>query len=439
MPRLDRNLVRVGKTDSYVWVLYARSNKSNSMNTPSRHNVLIIDDDKFVQKYISKALKDDFITDCADHGKCGIDMAVSSQPNIILLDVEMPGMNGYEVCDALKLEPTTKDIPVVFLSSKSEIREKMLGYEVGGLDFIVKPCDKEELIAKLKVYSHQHSSTQSLIKKADNASQTALSALSNNFELGQVIQFMEGIHQISSFDALSNRFFNLTDMLELKCCLMFCSVDGALMYSSSGQMTPIEEDLIPGLHVIGNRFHDFGSRTQINFPRVALLIKNMPLDDKEKYGRIKDLLPAALNAIDSKIKSLDAEEGLFKQSDHLKVTLKIVNKTLSDLSNELSKNQGNIISVMNQMLGELELKLPSMGLEEDQESYLLTRIDRSIDESLQANEKTKNINVSFKTISRLLEHISERQSTLVEMIFTRFDDVDISEDGIQSDEDVELF
>ena len=110
--------------------------------------VLIIDDDIVVRKSLAKSLSIHYQILSAVNGEQGIEMVAQEQPDIVLLDVEMPGMNGYEVCDKLKHNSSTQDIPVIFLSSRSNLRERMLGYEMGGTDYIVKPCDTEELLAR---------------------------------------------------------------------------------------------------------------------------------------------------------------------------------------------------------------------------------------------------------------------------------------------------
>ncbi len=81
-------------------------------------DILAIDDDKFIQKVITKSLTSSSMSvRTANDGEPGIVAAINNKPDIILLDVEMPGINGYEVCDRLRNINETKDIPIVFLSS----------------------------------------------------------------------------------------------------------------------------------------------------------------------------------------------------------------------------------------------------------------------------------------------------------------------------------
>jgi DNA-binding response OmpR family regulator len=146
-----------------------------------KQRILVIDDDKFIQKVLVKSLRDDYDTEVASSGEQGIALAQRYKPHVILLDVEMPGQNGYEVCDSLKHEAVTCDIPVVFLSSHSSLRERMLGYEVGGQDYLVKPFELEELRAKLGKITGAQAENLSLRSSAASAQNTAMEAMTSSF------------------------------------------------------------------------------------------------------------------------------------------------------------------------------------------------------------------------------------------------------------------
>ena len=89
-------------------------------------DVLAIDDDRISQKMISRALQGVGLKPrLANDGEHGLEEAARATPDVILLDVEMPGMNGYEVCEQLRNTPETQDTPIIFLSSHSSLRERM--------------------------------------------------------------------------------------------------------------------------------------------------------------------------------------------------------------------------------------------------------------------------------------------------------------------------
>jgi putative two-component system response regulator len=102
--------------------------------------VLIVDDTPINIKVLSDALKDDYKISVAQSGKKALELVRNpEQPDIILLDVMMPEMDGYEVCRKLKSDTATKKIPVIFVTAMSEEQDETLGFDVGAVDYITKP------------------------------------------------------------------------------------------------------------------------------------------------------------------------------------------------------------------------------------------------------------------------------------------------------------
>lgn len=123
------------------------------MNLVKRNsqNILIVDDIADNLRVLSNTLHDQgYKIRCAKNGVVALKAAAKVTPDLILLDINMPEMNGYEVCQRLKGEPNTKDIPVIFLSALDDILDKVKAFEVGGLDYITKPFQVEEVLIRVK-------------------------------------------------------------------------------------------------------------------------------------------------------------------------------------------------------------------------------------------------------------------------------------------------
>ncbi|MCG8672859.1 MAG: response regulator [Pseudomonadales bacterium] len=398
-----------------------------------QERVLIIDDDKLVRKIISRAISSEYEVITAENGDLGLATAETEKPDLILLDVEMPGINGYEVCDRLKQNSDTSGIPVVFLSGRTSLRERMLGYEAGGADFITKPCETQELLAKLKVLLHYQHSKENLTQRVENASKTAFTAMRGSSELGLAIQFIESSYSALSFEDIAKRFLEVTNNLSLNCSLMFETHKGRLYFSSKGSASPLEKEVLTTLFEQGKRFNDFGCRTQINYPRVALLVKNMPINDRDAYGRYKDFLPSMLGSTEAKIKSLDTEQALIEQTRNLTTSFGVVRNTLIDIASQLEGNQEKVIRLLQDMINNFEEQLPKLGLEDDQEKYLLSTLDSTIVATNTIIENGTSTSNAFNTVSRLLDHLSERQSKLLDDVITRFE---TSNDETTTEEEV---
>lgn len=113
--------------------------------------ILVIEDSKDYQVLIQAALGNEFKVFCADTGKQGVDMAREHRPDLILLDITLGEVDGFEVCHLLKAQKETTNTPVVFLSSRNDSHSKVMGFDLGGDDYIEKPFDAEELRARVKV------------------------------------------------------------------------------------------------------------------------------------------------------------------------------------------------------------------------------------------------------------------------------------------------
>ena len=121
--------------------------------TSAQKSILIVDDTPINIGVISGALKDSFATKVATSGQKALAIASGKEkPDLILLDIMMPEMDGYEVCRRLKANPDTRDIPVIFLTSQTEAEDETKGFEVGAVDYIHKPFSAA--VVKARVRTH---------------------------------------------------------------------------------------------------------------------------------------------------------------------------------------------------------------------------------------------------------------------------------------------
>ncbi len=117
-----------------------------------RPTVLLVDDNPINLQLLMSTLKDQEVKlVAATSGEQAIRLAEKTRPEVILLDVMMPGMDGYEVCERLKSAEETRDIAIVFLTALTRTEEKVRGLSLGAADYVTKPFDPEEVVARLKV------------------------------------------------------------------------------------------------------------------------------------------------------------------------------------------------------------------------------------------------------------------------------------------------
>jgi DNA-binding NtrC family response regulator len=129
-------------------------------------NILIVDDVPANLNMLSDALEPaGYNILAAPSGEVALRIARRTLPDLILLDVMMPGLDGYETCRQLKGEPATRDIPVIFITAKDESQSVVAGFQVGGVDYITKPFQPEEVLIRVATHLQIHHLTQELRQK----------------------------------------------------------------------------------------------------------------------------------------------------------------------------------------------------------------------------------------------------------------------------------
>jgi len=140
--------------NEYSVVNFNETTQTKSMEANDKqYRLLFVDDNpESVAVLINKLENLGFSISVAEDGKEAIELAQSLLPDIIMLDIFMPGMDGYETCRQLKLLEDTSDIPVIFMSAHTDQASMLRGFEVGGVDYLTKPLQYEELLTHI----HNH-------------------------------------------------------------------------------------------------------------------------------------------------------------------------------------------------------------------------------------------------------------------------------------------
>lgn len=116
------------------------------------YKVLLVDDEPNNLKVLQQILKDHFELLFAINGEKALAAAKEHLPDIILLDIMMPGMDGYQVCSHLKQDATTRDIPVIFVTAMSEVEDEARGFDVGAVDYIQKPVSGPIVLRRVQTH-----------------------------------------------------------------------------------------------------------------------------------------------------------------------------------------------------------------------------------------------------------------------------------------------
>src|SRR3954469_2301044 len=115
-----------------------------------KHRILIIEDNADTRRFLEAMLGKEFEVITAENGVIGLDYSLNRSPDLILLDIMLPILSGYDACSLLKKDEKSKRIPIIFLSAKNSVTDITQGLTSGADDYIPKPFDYKELVARVK-------------------------------------------------------------------------------------------------------------------------------------------------------------------------------------------------------------------------------------------------------------------------------------------------
>jgi two-component system phosphate regulon response regulator PhoB len=136
----------------------------------AKRKILIVEDDRDIVEMVEYNLREDgYATVSALNGEDGVNLAKREQPDLIILDIMLPIIDGFEVCRTLKSDDTTAHIPIIILSAKSQETDKVVGLELGADDYVTKPFSPRELIARIRAIMRRGLEQQlsSIIERGD--------------------------------------------------------------------------------------------------------------------------------------------------------------------------------------------------------------------------------------------------------------------------------
>ena len=327
--------------------------------------IMVVQESDINARVITSILGKSFRVINVNSGSACLQQVPDVKPTTIFMDVNLPELSGFETCRALKGDPATCKIPVIFISEENSVQEKMLGYDAGGDDFLGVPFHPPELLAKAKI-SIDHSTQLheladkvcSLEAQADNASKVAFAAMRSNSDLGVINLFMRNSYTAKDFYELSSLLFQSLEQWGLATTVQFRGCHQVVNLSEAEYVPPLEEELLSVL-INHGRIVEFGSRAVFNFEHVSLLVKNLP-DDAEQVGLLRDSIATLMESVEAKVNSMHREYILRNERDkHL--------NTLRRIQGGFKHHEQLAMSILDNLTTEMQQLFNSLGLSEEEE------------------------------------------------------------------------
>lgn len=358
--------------------------------------ILCVDDEPVNLVILQELLQDRYELTTAKSGEGCLQQVAVQTPDLILLDVNMPDLDGLETCERLKSDPETAEIPIIFVSALASQDELMAGYEAGGDDYITKPFSEEILQKKIEIVLASQQRKQELKKISDKAVEALMNNLSTTDELGMVVRFLHQCQSADTLDELARNVFDCLRQFELDSSLLMLDEPENRVWFSDDIDRPMESQILESLRG-QDRVVSFGTRLAINSDHVTVLVRNLPTT-VEQVDRVREHLSIMIEGLDTRIQAMQSQTLLDQRREVLHRVLTAAREHLGRLDETSKQQRARSAEIVTDMGKELERSLLQLDLSARQEAALKKIIDSAAeqtaavyDEGMKIGEKLQEI------------------------------------------------
>jgi DNA-binding response OmpR family regulator len=389
-------------------IKYRGDEKMTDANaTAGQGKILIVDDDPVVSFMLGASL-----------GTSGFDIAelesgedcllriADIQPDVLFLDIEMPGIDGYETCRRLRARDDTQDLMIIFLSAKDNIDSRLAAFDAGGDDFIAKPFIGDEVCRKAKVAVRLKQARKQLLSEKNLANSDTLLALTSLEETNIVLNFTRSSLRCHSLESLATLTVDTLKRCGLNSHVQIRSKFGTLTMTANGPASPLDASVI-ALSKEQDRIFQFKKRMIINYDSMSILVTDMPIEDNSAVGRIRDyaaiICEAGEDAVDNIVLRLESNA----RAEELQQIVESTQTALAKLHSLHQTQQSDIrcgLGLLNHKLSDM---YDSLGLLQSQEVAISNVFRNAVNEVIAMLDQGYTVEADFKLIIERLAKASE--------------------------------
>lgn len=330
--------------------------------------------------------------------------ALGDQPDFVLLDIGLPGVDGNQVCQQLRDEYLSANVPIIFISGRMSEKDILSAYEVGADDYLIKPVRLMELKLKLEQFSKRQQARENNQQLISGAQQMAFKAMATSSELGEILRFHEDSYSVNSIADLAKLLLDAIAKFSLKASVAFFDKNTEF-YRNDGQTKPLEEQALETFRD-QERIFSWKNRTFFNYPNFSLLIRDMPINDEERYGVLKDQLCLLFNGVDARVNALKVE----KSNQMKAITMRIAADTIANMVMEMENDNVELSKKFEEIILKMEADISAdiiqFNLLENEESVLLNHIMEATNQSSQIFEASLEKEKQYSEImTKLLKEL----------------------------------
>jgi len=367
--------------------------------------VFVVDDDPFVLDIIRGILEPDCTVESFESVEACAPRLETVKPDMFLLDVRMPGIDGYVFCRQIKDDAGLRHIPVTFVSGQDTIDARLKGYDAGGEDFIVKPFEAEEVLRKVQIAKQIAKEQRSLKSQLEDSELLSSLVMANMDEYAILVRFMRELISWETEQEIANGILEMLQRYKLDGVVQTRISGRTLTLSAQGTNLPLEASVLNHLKGM-ERIFEFRNRSVHNFERLTLMINNMPVSDPDYCGRLRDHLCIAAESAEARLKALETEEANQRSQEGIKAALERVRAMTASLHQAHLRDRATSSELFVRMEQSLANSFVHLGMSEDQERHLGDMINGFMKELMELLDRGEETHQALQDLGARLGQLT---------------------------------
>jgi len=344
----------------------------------SKPVICYLDDDETNLQLVISSLEQQFYVETLSESLGALEKIRAIKPELVILDVNMPDINGYEMCRLIRQDSDLSGLPVVFLTCLTTLSDRLEGYDAGGDAYLGKPFKIAELTSVIHVHLHRRHQLDVIQEQMLSAQDMAMTMMKTQSELGEVVQFSRNVSRANNIEAFTTTLFDTLARFGLESSIQINLLSGALhRRSDAGALTGMEQELFE-LSSGAGRITSFGNKCIYTSKHLVLLVKNVPLEDIELAGRLRDHLAIVVDSADVSLRLIEQDLQLKQKKIEVSGTsLNTINNEFDSILDRLKQMDSQAKQAFESLSLNIEMSFLYLGLTEQQEGQLLTLVKES--------------------------------------------------------------
>lgn len=368
--------------------------------------LLIVDDDIDSCVLLGAILEGQYQLHYCMNGEQAQEFLQHYQPALILLDIALPGLSGYDLCRQIRLSPKTEHIPVLFLSGHQRMEDRLMAYEVGGNDFIGKPFFNQELERSISHIISSQQESANLRAQLDTTRSMAMKAMSNLGELGSLLSFLHDGFRTDNYASLARALLAFCQHSELDASVRICGSEDDFFLSTNGLASPVARSVFDDIDPLDLRRNWQVGRTEVvHCASITLLLPGFAEQCGERAERLREHLLLAVEAAAARVDALDAASASSRQYRQLCQLAQQAESALKTVDNLQQQQRLMATTILGEMLTEMEQAMARLQLSKEQENIVslsmhtaVDRVFKLYDQGLAIEEHLRNVRAALGAV-----------------------------------------